>query len=107
MKEPPVSYWVMGANEWRRGADWPLPETQWTKLYLASWERLTAEPLRNAARFGDHHFCISSIHSCSSYYRILTIHNVPTSARFAHSVVASDQAYTDPLTDFPSGHSAA
>ena len=44
MKEPPVSYWVMGANEWRRGADWPLPETQWTKLYLASWERLTAEP---------------------------------------------------------------
>ena len=44
MKEPPVTYWVMGANEWRRGADWPLPETQWTKLYLASWERLTAEP---------------------------------------------------------------
>ena len=44
MKEPPVTYWVMGANEWRHGADWPLPETQWTKLYLASWERLTAEP---------------------------------------------------------------
>ena len=44
MQEPPVSYWVMGANEWRRGADWPLPETRWTKLYLASWERLTAEP---------------------------------------------------------------
>ena len=44
MKGPPVTYWVMGANQWRRGADWPLPETQWTKLYLASWERLTAEP---------------------------------------------------------------
>ncbi len=44
MAEPPVSYWVMGANEWRHGADWPLPETQWTRLYLASWERLTAEP---------------------------------------------------------------
>jgi len=44
MKEPPITYWAMGANEWRRGADWPLPETQWTKLYLASWERLTAEP---------------------------------------------------------------
>ena len=44
MEEPPVTYWAMGANEWRRGTDWPLPETQWTKLYLASWERLTAEP---------------------------------------------------------------
>jgi uncharacterized protein len=44
LKEPAVTYWVMGANEWRHGDDWPLPETQWTKLYLASWERLTAEP---------------------------------------------------------------
>ena len=44
MRGPPVTYWVMGANEWRHGADWPLPEAQWTKLYLASWERLTAEP---------------------------------------------------------------
>lgn len=40
MKEPPVHYWVMGANEWRSGADWPLPETQWTKFYLNGWERL-------------------------------------------------------------------
>ena len=35
MEEPPVTYWVMGANQWRHGGDWPLPETQWTKLYLA------------------------------------------------------------------------
>ena len=27
MDEPPVRYWVMGANEWRTGEDWPLPET--------------------------------------------------------------------------------
>ena len=27
-----------------RRSDWPLPETQWTKLYLNSWERLSAEP---------------------------------------------------------------
>ena len=40
MDEPPVHYWVMGANEWRSGSDWPLPETQWTKFYLNSWERL-------------------------------------------------------------------
>jgi putative CocE/NonD family hydrolase len=44
MKEPPVRYWVMGANEWRSGTDWPLPETQWTKFYLNSWERLSPAP---------------------------------------------------------------
>lgn len=44
MTEPPVKFWVMGANEWRTASDWPLPETQWTKLYLNSWERLRAEP---------------------------------------------------------------
>ncbi|MGH2890946.1 MAG: CocE/NonD family hydrolase [Solirubrobacteraceae bacterium] len=44
LDEPPVRYWVQGANEWRTGEDWPLPETQWTKLYLNSWERLRAEP---------------------------------------------------------------
>jgi predicted acyl esterase len=44
MDDPPVRFFVMGANEWRTGDDWPLPETQWTKLYLNSWERLTAEP---------------------------------------------------------------
>ncbi len=49
MQEAPVRYFVMGANEWRHGADWPLPETQWTRLYLASWERLTAEPYIGAS----------------------------------------------------------
>jgi predicted acyl esterase len=44
LREAPVTYWVMGANEWRTGQDWPLPETQWTKLYLSSWERLSAQP---------------------------------------------------------------
>jgi predicted acyl esterase len=44
MDEPPVRYWLMGANEWRTGADWPLPETQWTKFYLNSWERLQVHP---------------------------------------------------------------
>lgn len=44
MDEPAVRYWVMGANEWRTASDWPLLETQWTKLYLNSWERLRAEP---------------------------------------------------------------
>jgi hypothetical protein len=44
MREPAVKYWVMGANEWRQADDWPLPETQWTKLYLASWQRLSFQP---------------------------------------------------------------
>ncbi len=43
MDEPPVKFWVMGANAWRTASDWPLPETQWTRLYLTSWERLTPE----------------------------------------------------------------
>jgi uncharacterized protein len=43
MDEPPVRYWLMGANEWRTAADWPVPETQWTKYYLHSWERLKPE----------------------------------------------------------------
>ncbi len=44
MDEPPVKTWVMGANRWRYGTDWPLPETQWTKYYLHSWERLRKDP---------------------------------------------------------------
>jgi len=49
MNEPPVRYCVMGANEWRTGTDWPLPETQWTKLYLNSWERLRTAPFTPAS----------------------------------------------------------
>jgi hypothetical protein len=49
MREPPVKYWVMGENRWRTAANWPLPETRWTKLYLNSWERLGAEPFMPAS----------------------------------------------------------
>jgi putative CocE/NonD family hydrolase len=52
MDEPPVRYWLMGANEWRTGSDWPLPETQWRKLYLGNWERLTPKPPASAAETG-------------------------------------------------------
>jgi uncharacterized protein len=45
MDEPTAKCWVMGANTWRTGSAWPLPETQWTELYLSSWERLTAVPV--------------------------------------------------------------
>ena len=38
--DPPVRTWVMGANKWREGSDWPLPETKWTGYFLHSWEKL-------------------------------------------------------------------
>jgi hypothetical protein len=69
-----------------------------------------AELIRNesdAARFSDHHFRISSIHGYARYNGVLTIHNVSASARLAHPVFAAEEADTDALTDFPSGHSAA
>jgi uncharacterized protein len=44
LDEPPVRYWVMGANEWRSAADWPPPEAEWTPFWLDSWERLRDRP---------------------------------------------------------------
>ena len=52
MDEPPVKVWVMGANKWRHGEDWPLPETRWTKFYLNSWERLRTEPFAPSSSEG-------------------------------------------------------
>lgn len=34
--EPPLSIFVMGRNQWLRETHWPLPETQWRRLYLHS-----------------------------------------------------------------------
>lgn len=45
MEEPPVRYWVTGENKWRYASNWPVPETQWTPLYLDSWERLRWDPI--------------------------------------------------------------
>src|SRR6266436_6163798 len=69
-----------------------------------------SELVRNgsdAACFSDHHFRISSVDGDSRRHGVLTIHKVLASARFAHPIFATHQADTDPLTDFPSGHSAA
>ncbi len=49
LAEPPVRFWVMGANEWRSAQDWPLTQTHWTKLFLNSWERLTPEPFATSS----------------------------------------------------------
>jgi hypothetical protein len=37
--EPPVTLFVMGRNEWRRERAYPLPQTQYKKMYLASGGR--------------------------------------------------------------------
>jgi hypothetical protein len=50
LDEPPVKYWIMGANKWRYAEDWPLPETRWTKLYLHSWERLREQSFTPSSR---------------------------------------------------------
>jgi putative CocE/NonD family hydrolase len=34
--EPPVTIFVMGVDEWRSEADWPLPDTQYRPYYLHS-----------------------------------------------------------------------
>src|SRR5580700_7227213 len=68
------------------------------------------ELIRNrtdAARLGDHHFRIPSIRGYSRYHRVLAIHDVSAAARFADAVFSGNQANTNPLTDFPFGHSAA
>lgn len=44
MDEPPVKYWLMGANRWICEKDWPPAHIRWTKLYLHSWERLLPSP---------------------------------------------------------------
>ena len=53
MDEPPVKYWVMGANKWRYAGDWPVPEAQWRKYYLQSWERLREKPFIPSSREGN------------------------------------------------------
>ncbi|MFH8657910.1 CocE/NonD family hydrolase [Streptomyces afghaniensis] len=34
--QPPVRIFVMGIDEWRDEADWPLPDTEYTDYFLAS-----------------------------------------------------------------------
>jgi hypothetical protein len=39
--DPAVRMWIQGENKWRTFDGWPAPETQWTKYYLHSWEKLS------------------------------------------------------------------
>ncbi len=44
MDEPPIKFYVYGANEWRYAEEWPLPQTEWSPYFLQSWGRLAATP---------------------------------------------------------------
>lgn len=41
---PTVTYYLMGANEWRAAAAWPLPEARTVPMYLGSDGTLTTQP---------------------------------------------------------------
>jgi uncharacterized protein len=41
---PRVTYYLMGANEWRTATDWPIPEAREMSLYLAADGGLDVEP---------------------------------------------------------------
>ena len=60
----------------------------------------------DAARFSDHHLGIASIDVGPRYHRVLTVHNVPASAGFAHAVFAPEEADTDAFADLPLGDAA-
>jgi putative CocE/NonD family hydrolase len=36
MDDSPVYVFVLGPNRWRAAADWPLPQTKWTRFYFHS-----------------------------------------------------------------------
>jgi uncharacterized protein len=44
MNEPPVKIYMQGANKFRLEKEWPLPETEHTKVFLRRWESLSFEP---------------------------------------------------------------
>jgi predicted acyl esterase len=41
---PVVTYYLMGANEWRVASDWPVPEAALTQLFLRANGALSCEP---------------------------------------------------------------
>jgi predicted acyl esterase len=43
---PRVIYYLMGANEWHCGSDWPLPQAQPRHFYLGAGGTLTSSPPR-------------------------------------------------------------
>lgn len=94
-KEPKVRYFMMGANEWRTGSEWPLPERRPTPFYLSSTGGANS-------RFGDGALCetMDSPSGCD-----VLIHNPqnpvlskPWKSLFDPDPMTEDR--TGPLVDF-------
>jgi len=49
-REPPVTLFVMGRNQWRQENEYPLARTEYRKLYLASGRRLTWQAPKDAEK---------------------------------------------------------
>ena len=50
---------------------------------------------------------VSPIHGDARYDGVLAVHHVSAAARLAHSVLAAEEADTDPLADRPARHPGA
>ena len=44
MDEDPIRFFVNGAGEWRTEKEWPLTRTEWVKVFLRRWNKLSLEP---------------------------------------------------------------
>ena len=49
MEEAPVRIFVMGRNQWRDEADWPLPDTRYAKYYLRDGHSGSIDSLNDGA----------------------------------------------------------
>lgn len=47
---PVVTYYLMGANEWRVASDWPVPEAKPMAFYLQSGGTLTTQPPQKSSK---------------------------------------------------------
>ena len=43
-EQPPVRYWLQGANRWKTAGDWPVPGTGTQRLYLKSVSENNLDP---------------------------------------------------------------
>ena len=50
MDEDPIRFFVNGAGEWQTEKEWPLARTDWTKMYLRRWNKLSEEPEEAAGK---------------------------------------------------------
>ncbi len=70
---PPMRYFLMGRNEWRETQEWPLPETEYRKLYLHS-----SDAANSAAGSGTADFCPPEADEYTEHFLYNPMTPVPT-----------------------------